>query len=187
MQSKFSLGVPMSLRRVGGIAVVAAATLIMISCGQVYRPVVIPINITPPNSQNFHAVFAMNTNIQANPGTAMQIDVSGDSDIGQGNMGIHYVNGDLVGDGQIDPSHPEAVLYEHTASGLQLTAVEYIVTKDAWKGAQPPELAGHPFMLITAPNRFGLPDFYALHVWVWKDNPTGTYRPWNPDVHCPNA
>ena len=49
---------------------------------------VIPINITPPNSQNFHAVFAINTNIQANPGTAMQIDVSGDSDIGQENMGI---------------------------------------------------------------------------------------------------
>ncbi len=88
MQSKFSLGVPMSLRRVGGIAAIAAATLITISCGQVYRPVVIPINITPPNSQNFHAVFAINTNIQANPGTAMQIDVSGDSDIGQANMGI---------------------------------------------------------------------------------------------------
>lgn len=88
MQSKFSLGVPMSLRRVGGIAAIAAATLITISCGQVYRPVVIPINITPPNSQNFHAVFAINTNIQANPGTAMQIDVSGDSDIGQENMGI---------------------------------------------------------------------------------------------------
>ena len=88
MQSKFSLGVPMSLRRVGGIAAIAAATWITISCGQVYRPVVIPINITPPNSQNFHAVFAINTNIQANPGTAMQIDVSGDSDIGQENMGI---------------------------------------------------------------------------------------------------
>src|ERR1700739_5078606 len=78
----------MSLRRGGGIAAIAAATLITISCCQVYRPVVIPINITPPNSQNFHAVFAINTNIQANPGTAMQIDVSGDSDIGQGNMGI---------------------------------------------------------------------------------------------------
>jgi hypothetical protein len=88
MQLKFSLGVPMSLRRVGGIAAIALATLITISCGQVYRPVVIPINITPPNSQNFHEVFAINTNIQANPGTAMQIDVSGDSDIGQENMGI---------------------------------------------------------------------------------------------------
>jgi hypothetical protein len=79
----------MSLRRVGGIAAVAAATLITISCGQVYRPVVIPINITPPNSQNFHEVFAINTNVEANPGTAMQIDVSGDSDIGQENMGIN--------------------------------------------------------------------------------------------------
>ena len=88
MPLKFSFGVPMSLRRVGGIAAIAAATFIMISCGQVYRPVVIPINITPPNSQNFHAVFAMNTNVEANPGTAMQIDVSGDTDIGQENMGI---------------------------------------------------------------------------------------------------
>lgn len=88
MPLKFSFGVPMSLRRVGGIAVIAAATFIMISCGQVYRPVVIPINITPPNSQNYHAVFALNSNVEANPGTAMQIDVSGDSDIGQENMGI---------------------------------------------------------------------------------------------------
>jgi hypothetical protein len=88
MPLKFYFGVPMSLRRVGGIAAIAAATFIMISCGQVYRPVVIPINITPPNSQNYHAVFAMNANLEANPGTAMQIDVSGDSDIGQENMGI---------------------------------------------------------------------------------------------------
>lgn len=88
MPLKFSFGVPMSLRRVGGIAVIAVATFIMISCGQVYRPVVIPINITPPNSQNYHAVFAMNANVEANPGTAMQIDVSGDTDIGQENMGI---------------------------------------------------------------------------------------------------
>lgn len=88
MPLKFSFGVPMSLRRVGGIAAIAAATFIMISCGQVYRPVIIPINITPPNSQNYHAVFALNANAEANPGTAMQIDVSGDTDIGQENMGI---------------------------------------------------------------------------------------------------
>ena len=103
----------------------------------------------------------------------------------QGNMGYHYVNGDLVGDGKIDPEQPEAVLYEKTKSEMQLTAVEYIVTADAWKGAQPPELFGHPFMFIPAPNRFGLPDFYALHVWLWKDNPNGRFDPWNPKVRCP--
>jgi hypothetical protein len=104
----------------------------------------------------------------------------------EGNMGIHYVNGDLVGDGQIDARHPEAVLYEKTDDGLQLTAVEYIVLVSDWKGSKPPALFGHPFMLITAPNRFGLPDFYALHAWVWKDNPNGRFSPWNPNVHCPS-
>lgn len=79
----------MSLRRVGGLAAIALATLLCISCGQVYRPVVIPIAITPPNSQNFHAVYAISTNAQANPGTALQIDVSGDTNIGQANMGIN--------------------------------------------------------------------------------------------------
>src|SRR5919108_4862934 len=29
-----------------------------------------------------------------------------------GAMGIHYVNGALVGDGEIDASHPEALIYE---------------------------------------------------------------------------
>ena len=86
---------------------------------------------------------------------------------------------------KIDPEQPEAVLYEKTKSGMQLTALEYIVTAAAWTGAQPPELFGHPFMFVPAPNRFGLPDFYALHVWLYKDNPSGRFNPWNPDVRCP--
>jgi hypothetical protein len=116
-------------------------------------------------------------------------DVNGvtciDGPPGEGNMGIHYVNGTLVGDGKIDARHPEAVLYEQTNTGLQLTAVEYIVLASDWKSPQPPALFGHSFMLITAPNRYGLPDFYALHVWLWKDNPNGRFFPWNPQVHCP--
>lgn len=77
----------MSFRRVGGLAAMAVATLICISCGDVYRPVVLPVNPTPPNPANFHAVFGISTNAQFNPGTALQIDVSGDSNIGAANMG----------------------------------------------------------------------------------------------------
>src|SRR4051812_21598057 len=29
-----------------------------------------------------------------------------------GAMGIHFANGDLVGDGELDAQHPEALLYE---------------------------------------------------------------------------
>jgi len=79
----------MSLRRVGWVAAIALAVLFDLSCGQVYRPVVIPINIVPPNTANFHAVLGISANVAFNPGTALQIDVSGDTDIGQANMGIN--------------------------------------------------------------------------------------------------
>jgi hypothetical protein len=79
----------MSLRRVGGLAAVALATLLWVSCGEVFRPVVIPTTVTPPNPANFHAVYGLNTNAPFNPGTALQIDVSGDSAIGAANMGVN--------------------------------------------------------------------------------------------------
>jgi hypothetical protein len=79
----------MSLRRVGGLAAMALATLLWMSCGEVFRPVVLPTTLTPPNPANFHAVFAVNVNAPFNPGTAMQIDVSGDTDIGVANMGVN--------------------------------------------------------------------------------------------------
>ena len=79
----------MSFRRVGWVAAIALATLLEISCGQVYRPVVIPTSTTPPNPANFHAVFGISANAPFNPGTALQIDVSGDTDIGVANMGVN--------------------------------------------------------------------------------------------------
>ena len=42
-------------------------------------------------------------------------------------MGIHYVNGALVGDGEIDVNHPEALIYEPVGDGRRLVGVEYIV------------------------------------------------------------
>jgi hypothetical protein len=79
----------MSFRRVGGLTAIALATLLWVACGQVYRPVVIPINIPPPNSSNSHAVYAISTNAPFYPGTVMQIDVSGDSVIGQTDAGLN--------------------------------------------------------------------------------------------------
>ena len=39
----------------------------------------------------------------------------------------------------------------------------------------PPMLFGHEFNFTDAPNRYGLPPFYSLHAWIWKDNPAGTF------------
>lgn len=79
----------MSLRRVGWFAAMLVAILILMSCGEVYRPVVIPISNNPPNPANPHAVFGISTNVAPNPGTVLQIDVAGDSNIGVARMGIN--------------------------------------------------------------------------------------------------
>ena len=104
-----------------------------------------------------------------------------------GAMGMHFVNGALVGDGELDPKRPEIVIYEPMPNGkLKLIGADYLITADAWnaKHAAPPELMGQLFHLFEAPNRFGLPNFYTLHVWAWKDSPTGAFVNWHQNVSC---
>src|SRR5207244_13507545 len=63
------------------------------------------------------------------------------------------------------------------------SGADFLVTADAWhaKHAEPPQLMGQLFHLFESPNRFGLPPFYTLHVWAWKENPNGAFVNWNPD------
>ena len=99
-----------------------------------------------------------------------------------GAMGIHYVNGQYLKDDKIDIARPEAVMYEPMADGrLKLVAVEYITSKG------PASLDGQLFNFNSAPNRYGLGEFYELHVWAWKGNPTGTFADMNPKVSCEHA
>jgi hypothetical protein len=105
----------------------------------------------------------------------------------EGAMGLHYVNMDLVGDGELDPERPEIVIYEPLANGgVRLIGADFLVLADAWhaKNAATPQLMGQLLHLISSPNRYGLPDFYTLHVWAWKTNPHGTFVNWHPDVSC---
>jgi hypothetical protein len=104
-----------------------------------------------------------------------------------GAMGLHFVNPKLAFDGELDAKTPEIVIYEPTSNGrVRLTGADYLVIADAWnaKHPSPPELNGQLFHLFESPNRFGLPAFYTLHVWAWKENPNGTFTNWNPDVSC---
>jgi hypothetical protein len=147
----------------------------------------------------FDAAIAAGYNVEV-------IDLNGiacidDIDNHTGGMGIHYLNGayfdhkvgDHFVDGNVDATTPEAVIYEPTANGqMRLVAVEYIVTKEGWEAshganAAPPSLFGQTFEPIAAGNRYGLPDFYELHAWIWKNNPLGMHNDWNPTVTCAAA
>jgi hypothetical protein len=102
-------------------------------------------------------------------------------------MGLHYVNLPLVTDGVLDPSRPEIVIYEPLPNGrLRLIGADFLVFASDWHATNSatPQLGGQLLHLFESPNRFGLPDFYTLHVWAWKDNPAGTFSNWHSKVSC---
>jgi hypothetical protein len=108
----------------------------------------------------------------------------------EGAMGIHYVNAALVGDGALDATKPEFLIYEQRDGQLHLLGVEFLVFAAQWNdpaaGNPPgaPVLQGQLFNLVSAPNRYGLDAFYELHVWAWRDNPKGAFADFNPAVSC---
>lgn len=106
-----------------------------------------------------------------------------------GAMGYHYANLSLF-DAVVDLLRPEVLMYEPNSSGhLRLTGMEYIVPLEAWAQAghdladpnDVPVLLGQSF----DPHSF-LPIF-KLHIWLWRDNPAGTFADWNPKVSCASA
>jgi len=103
-----------------------------------------------------------------------------------GAMGVHYVNGTLVGDGQIDATQPEALIYEPENGKFRLVGVEFIVDSATWlaNNPSPPVLDGQSFLFVGSPNRYNIPSFFELHVWAWQDNPSGAYVDWNNLVTC---
>jgi hypothetical protein len=103
-----------------------------------------------------------------------------------GAMGIHYLNGSLL-NGQIDAAHPQALIYEPVGNKRRIVGVEFIVDATTWLNTHdgvPPQLEGQAFQFVDAPNRFGIPSFFELHVWAWRDNPQGAFVDWNNQVSC---
>lgn len=108
---------------------------------------------------------------------------------GVGTMGQHLVNLSYVGDPAINPLRPEALVYEPTKDGgFQLAAVEYVVMAADWEKAfgtdVKPTVLGQDMLFRAAGNRYGLPDFYERHAWLFKSNPSGMFADWNPRASC---
>lgn len=138
------------------------------------------IKIVRDSTERFKSV-----SVAQEEGYALQFGCVSGPDSGA--MGLHYVNGALVNRGEIDVTHPQIVIYEPTPTGgLRLIGADFLVLADAWdkKNQGPPELMGQLFHYFEFPNRFGLPAFYTLHVWAWKDNPNGAFVNWHPNVVC---
>jgi hypothetical protein len=93
---------------------------------------------------------------------------------GVGAMGFHYAKNSWI-DGKTDARKPEVLVYMPNKHGqYKLVAVEFLST-----AKKRPEIAGLKFENGPFPGTF------ALHAWVWRDNPDGMFAAYNPDLKCP--
>ena len=80
-------------------------------------------------------------------GTRQYIDVNNATAAGYGSflgcvagtdhgaMGIHYVNGTLLANLTLDPSQPQALIYEPDNGKMTLVGVEFILDSASWLAA----------------------------------------------------
>jgi hypothetical protein len=62
-----------------------------------------------------------------------------------------------------------------------------VTLKPLWEeafGATTPTVFGVDMEFVPSGNRYGLPDFYERHLWLWQGNPSGLDYEWNPNVSC---
>jgi DNA-binding beta-propeller fold protein YncE len=83
-----SPGVRMRFWRAARVMGILTLSLIGISCGDQYRPVAVPIVPPPPNPQAIHFVLVFSVNGSIDPGTSSRVDVAGDTNIGEAQLGL---------------------------------------------------------------------------------------------------
>jgi len=124
----------------------------------------------------------------------------------QGAMGVHYFRPDLLGitkppsprvngDGiHTDFRTPSILIYEPQADGsMELVAVENLVFAHAWHAAgnaERPTFHGVPYDSMSDDPKTSTDEahmfepHYDRHVWIYRDNPSGVFTPFNPNVSC---
>ena len=111
-----------------------------------------------------------------------------------GAMGFHYVNPGRM-DGRIVLTEPEVLLYFPERGGLRLVAVEYLlpIVQDgrpyfgsvAPSTGPAPTIMGQTFDGPMPGHSPTMPWHYDLHVWLFRDNPSGRFAQYNPALRCP--
>jgi hypothetical protein len=116
-----------------------------------------------------------------------------------GAMGIHYLRNDLLGIEQdetrldvtgahTDFTQPAGLIYEPQADkSLALVAIENVVSASAWEAKghkEPPAFLDTPFRLRSENPGMQTKAQYELRIWLFKDNPSGAFAPYNPNVTC---
>lgn len=186
----------------------AAAAAAALSSGSVHKPAPEPdLGAIRAATERFKDVkIAEAEGYRAPPG--LVCETAGDMGMAPelGGMGVHYFRPDLLGitappnprvngtGTHTDFNKPAILIYEPDAEGkLELVAVENLVFKKAWHDAgnkERPSLHGIPYEEMAddpatpTDEAHMFEPHYDKHVWLYRDNPNGTYAPFNPTVTC---
>jgi DNA-binding beta-propeller fold protein YncE len=95
--------------------------LICSGCGDTFRPIIIPNPPTFPNPKAAHTVVAINDNGLFVPGSAMVIDVSGDTDVSVVNLDIAPVHA-------VQQTANEVLVVNQAVTGLNVPTTSCLVT-----------------------------------------------------------
>lgn len=122
-----------------------------------------------------------------------------------GGMGIHFFRPDLLAITQVEPRvagvgthedfrQPGVLIYEPQADGsLELVAVENVIFEAGWLEAGrsgPPEFMDNQYYKMVenprteADEAHGFEPHYELHLWLYRENPSGLFAQFNPNVSC---
>jgi hypothetical protein len=106
-----------------------------------------------------------------------------------GGMGVHFLNLQLIGP-TLDPAKPQVLIYEPDGDKLRLAAAEWFVPVQAAPAGARPAIFGKQLEGPMEGHHPLMPEglhHYDLHVWLWQENPAGTFAPTNPKVTCPKT
>ena len=123
-----------TLWRICRVTTLLAFVLTWASCGDVFRPVAIPLTPTPPNPAAFHFVLILSDNGTDNAGAVSRIDVSGDTNVGTQTVGLAPVHAAVLPNGS---RVYVANQLEDTVSSVPLGASGSIATTSLPTGSHP--------------------------------------------------
>src|SRR5262245_17336274 len=138
-------------------------------------------NVTPDQQRDLDALrrtTASYVNFQAAQaaGYAKLTECMADA---SGGVGYPYGQAAFI-DAEARLREPEILMYEPQPDGsLRFVGIEFVVPLS--ESATAPSLFGLPFHKNEA---FQL---WVLHVWLYKQNPSGMFSDWNPTVSCSAA
>jgi len=87
---------PTTIWRRTALVLVLLSAAVWSGCGDTFRPVAVPVIGPPPDPKNFHFAIVVNQNAPGNPGSGLQIDVSGDTAVGVAHSGPTPVHAALT-------------------------------------------------------------------------------------------